>query len=217
MALYARMSFNNNGWITPSGKDGKSPNAGNHEHDYGFGFEEWFFNPRRFKSKNEGDKIHHYAYIEPLSDFDPLIQKEDDLVLYTIKWDGNVCSRYIVLRLKKDEWRFIEREEYLSLKEINNVSILEMRIELADTMPILCAGLVIKRFNQQKEGSDFSGNDSNEHRLWNIEILKKVEPLMEKVSQDTPCPDWHINTFRMFRLYDSERGKFNHENCGSNF
>ncbi|MCX6210046.1 MAG: hypothetical protein NTZ59_11280 [Bacteroidetes bacterium] len=211
MAYYARMSYNSNGWQTPSGAQGKSPNAGNHEYDYGFGFEEWLFNKRRYKNK-EGKNC-HFAYLEPLSEFDPLYQKNDDLILYTLQWEGNVCTRHIVLRLSKDDWRFIDREEYLELKEINNASILEMRRELAATMPVLSAGLVLNRFNQQKEGNNYNGNPTTENRLWNIEILKEVQPFMELVTEELPCPDWHISTFKMFRLYDSERGNFNHNNC----
>ena len=83
MALYARMSFNNNGWLTPSGSAGKSPNAGNHEYDYGFGFEEWFFNPRRFK--DEHGKDCHFAYLDPLRRRQRPNEK-NDLILYTLEY-----------------------------------------------------------------------------------------------------------------------------------
>lgn len=206
MALYARMSFNNNGWNTPSGKEGKSPNSGNHEHDFGFGFEEWFFNKRRFKSKNGGKVKHHFAYLEPLSEFDPLFQNEEDLVLYTLKWDEDRSrtNRYIVLRLKKEDWRFIGSEEYLELKKNNNASILAMRRELAATMPVLSAGLVINRFNQQKEGNDYNGNSSEQHRLWNIEILKeiKVAPDLQEITKKSSLPDRNILKRNYFKLYE---------------
>lgn len=213
MSFYLRLSYNSNNWTKPSGFEGKSVNPGNHENLYGFGFEEWFFNPRRFKSMIGGKKEHHFAYLEPLSEFDPSLQVQEDMVLYTLKWEGKTCTRYIVSRIKKDEWRFIDREEYLELKQINSNEVLEIRKELSSTMPFLKAGLVINRFNQQSEGNDYFGNSSNEHRLWNIEILKELKILMEPVTDELLCPDWHINTFKMFKLYYSKSEGWNHENC----
>ncbi len=39
----ARVAFNTNGWIMPSGSYGKSKDSGTHEGDYGYGHEEWLF------------------------------------------------------------------------------------------------------------------------------------------------------------------------------
>jgi hypothetical protein len=44
MPVLARIINNKNQWKTPSGQQGKSKTRRTHEHDYGFGFDEWFLN-----------------------------------------------------------------------------------------------------------------------------------------------------------------------------
>ena len=53
-----RLTFNNIGWVTPSGTERKSKVHGLHEADYGFGHEEWLFD---FSRKIRGYK---YGFIE---------------------------------------------------------------------------------------------------------------------------------------------------------
>lgn len=53
-----RLTFNSNGWVSPSGKERKSNVSGLHEADYGFGHEEWLFD---FSKKIKGFK---YGFIE---------------------------------------------------------------------------------------------------------------------------------------------------------
>ena len=222
MALYTRMSYNNNGWVTPSGAAGKSPNAGNHEYDYGFGFEEWFFNVRRFKDEHGNDC--HFAYLDPLRDFNPLIHNDgEELVLYTLQKMPNApTQRFIVARIPKGHWRFITHERYQVLCGLNVAGINAMRDELlqAYNQPTYRQGLqwvtVEDRFIQQRNCQNEAGILTNTSRLWNLELLQPIKILMQPVTRTLPCPDWHINTFMMFQLYDSVNGDFNHENCGRN-
>jgi len=222
MALYARMSFNNNGWITPSGSAGKSPNAGNHEYDYGFGFEEWFFNERRFRDEKGNDC--HFAYLDPLRDFSPLIHnEEEELVLYTLQRIPNVpTQRFIIARLPKGHWRFITHERYIPLRDINAAGINSMRDELSQAynQPTYRQGLqwdtVEDRFENQRDCRNEEGLPTNTSRLWNIELLQPIEQIKQLVTNELECPDWHINTFMMFQLYDSESPNWNHEKCGRN-
>lgn len=207
MPLYLRLSYNSNNWTRPSGFEGKSINPGNHENLYGFGFEEWFFSKNRFLNKQ--GEFCHFAYLDPLRDFDSVNDTKQDLVLYTIQHTSNGSNRYIVLKLKKDEWRFIDHEEYLSLKDLNIQSIKAFKNDLIEIMPVLRSSVILNRFDQQQNCLDWNGNNSEEHRLWNIQILKNdIEPMMQLIKESTDFPDKHIQKLQMFKLYDSNN--FNH-------
>jgi len=210
MSFYLRLSYNSNGWQKPSGFEGKSINLGNHENHYGFGFEEWFFSKKRFL--NAEGELCHFAYLDPLRDFDPVNNTKQDLVLYTIQHTNNGSDRYIVFKLKKDDWKFIDHVEYLNLKDINAQAIKDFKNDLSELMPLLRPNVILNRFEQQQNCLDWNGNHSEEHRLWNIQILKNdIEPIMELIDESTECPDRHIQNLQMFRLYDSNN--FNHQNC----
>lgn len=210
MAFYCRLSYNSNGWQIPSGHKGKSTNSNNHEFDYGFGFEEWLFNERRFNDGN--GNTWHIGYVDPLRDFDPENQEKQDLVLYTLFNNGNGTNRFIVGKLSKEDWEFIDVNEYKLFVQNNPNHINLMREELREIMPNLRPNLVIHRFNQQLNMLDYQGNNNDEFRLFNIKILKNnLKPELIEVNDQTPCPDWHINQLQMFRLYNSQN--FNHQKC----
>jgi hypothetical protein len=210
MSYFLRLSFNINNWEIPSGHFFKSNHEGSHEFEFGFGFEEWFFNKRRFKDKNK-DSI-HLGYLDPLRHFDPENMEKKDLVLYTLKKNQENTKRYIVSKIAKSDWEYISSEDYTLLRLINGSSIQEMRNELLEAMPVLRSNIIMKRFNQQVDGQDCAGLENQEHRLWNISIKENaLKLIMEEVDSDTLCPDWHINNLQMFRLYNSEN--FNHEKC----
>lgn len=56
----ARICFNTEGWVKPSGKVGKSKNSETHEANHGFGHEEWLFD---FSKLIDG---YHYGFLEPI-------------------------------------------------------------------------------------------------------------------------------------------------------
>ena len=87
-----------------------------------------------------------------------------------------------------------------------------MKNEFLESMPVLRSNIVIKRFDQQVECQNYSGQPSAEHRLWNISVNDAAINLInEEVNSNTPCPDWHVNILQMFNLYNSEN--FNHVKC----
>jgi hypothetical protein len=213
MSYYLRLSYNSNSWQIPSGHEYKSQNSGAHEFEYGFGFEEWFFNTRRFKGKN-GESL-HLGYLDPLRHFDADNMEKKDLVLYTLQRVPSGTRRFIISRIVKDQWNYISSEEYQVLKENNSALIQDMKNELLESTPVLRSDIVIKRFDQQVECQNYISQPSAEHRLWNISINDAAINLInEEVNSNSPCPDWHINTLQMFKLYDSER--FDHKNCSLN-
>ena len=210
MAFYCRLSYNSNGWQTPSGFNGKSTNPNNHEFDYGFGFEEWLFNGRRFKDDN--GKNWHIGYVDPLRDFDHQNQVKQDLVLYTLLNNGNGTNRYVVCKISKDEWDYIDVNEYNTFVVNNPQHIQIMRQELINTMTILRPNIITNRFNQQLNMQSPLGVGNSEFRLFNIKFLNEdLKPNLVEINNLTPCPDWHINQLQMFRLYNSQN--FNHNNC----
>ncbi|MGV3632254.1 MAG: hypothetical protein ACO1O6_13680 [Bacteroidota bacterium] len=78
-----RVAWNSNGWVKPSGRNGKSTNP-SFEKENGFGHEEWLF---------DGDKLigeYKYGFLEPIhKHFSTYAGKTFDLVLYTRNADTN--------------------------------------------------------------------------------------------------------------------------------
>lgn len=84
----ARICWNTNGWIRPSGRMGKSE-AASHEQKYGFGHEEWLFDIE----KTMGD--YHYGFLEPVRKFQSkYIGQRFNFLLYTI--DSKTNEKYWV-------------------------------------------------------------------------------------------------------------------------
>lgn len=110
----ARITWNTNGWIKPSGKTGKSTNP-SFENENGFGHEEWLF---------DGDKVidgYKYGFLEPINKYRSKYEGQVfDLILYTresesqkIFWVANLKdvevlqpeeSEKILAHYKKEGW-----------------------------------------------------------------------------------------------------------------
>jgi hypothetical protein len=94
----ARITWNKNGWILPSGRDGKSKNPATHEGKYGYGHEEWLFDT----SKIIGG--YHYGFLEPIHKQDQAYEKKQfDIGLYSIcetdggrYWIGRINNVYVL-------------------------------------------------------------------------------------------------------------------------
>lgn len=85
----ARLTFNTNGWIMPSGPYGKSRNADSHESRHGYGHEEWLFDTSKIV---EG---YHYGFLEPVRKQQQAYEgSKYDVWLYTI--DSESKKRYYV-------------------------------------------------------------------------------------------------------------------------
>ncbi|MBK9330092.1 MAG: hypothetical protein IPM95_12500 [Sphingobacteriales bacterium] len=221
MAYYIRLSYDHKHlWQLPSGAQGKSTNNTTHEHRYGFGFEEWFFNSRRYKDET-GKAQAHFAYLQAFNRAAPPDESKD-LVLYTLASNSpQPTNRYIVARIKTGNWRFIDHKRYLKLKNCNAQGIRDMQAELQREFQrgSFREGLVwndvLTRFKQQLNCQDWYGQASDTYRLWNIEFLKTVKVLMQRVNENTPCLDWHVNNLNRFKLNNSEN--FDHNNCKIDF
>lgn len=85
----ARIAYNTEGWIEPSGKYGKSKSKNSHEFNYGYGHEEWLFDLAKTY------KGYHYAFLEPVRKQHQAYEGNIfDVVLYTI--NGDTKQRYFV-------------------------------------------------------------------------------------------------------------------------
>ena len=101
----ARICWNTNGWVKPSGRLGKSKSK-SHEKKYGFGHEEWLFD----MDKVLGD--YHYGFLEPVLKFqDKYCGEEFEVLLYTI--DGLTHQKYWVGTL--DSVKVIDQDEAKSV------------------------------------------------------------------------------------------------------
>jgi len=92
----ARLCWNTNGWIVPSGIQGKSKNKDTHESKFGYGHEEWLFD---FGKLING---YHYGFLEPIrKQQDSFAGTTYDIWLYTL--DGKSKIRYWVGEIKNVE------------------------------------------------------------------------------------------------------------------
>jgi len=101
----ARLTWNDNGWIMPSGPSGKSDDPKSHEGQYGYGHEEWLL--------DTGKQIdgYHYAFLEPVRKHqNAYIGKKYDMWLYSINsttklryWIGEIKQVEVIDTAKADE------------------------------------------------------------------------------------------------------------------
>ncbi len=85
----ARITWNKNGWIMPSGRSGKSDHLESHEGKYGYGHEEWLFDLSKIIDG------YHYGFLEPIrKQQKAYLNKFYTVWLYTI--DGETKKRFHV-------------------------------------------------------------------------------------------------------------------------
>jgi hypothetical protein len=108
----ARLCWNDNGWIMPSGSFGKSINKDTHEAKFGYGHEEWLFDISKLIDG------YHYGFLEPIrKQQDAYENKVFDAWLYSI--DGATKKRYWIGEIKnlevlnKDDAEKV-KEEYIN-------------------------------------------------------------------------------------------------------
>lgn len=103
----ARICWNDNGWIRPSGKNGKSKKGKSHEAKYGYGHEEWLFN---FDKLIDG---YHYGFLEPIYKYqDTYAGKKFNILLYSVNCDTK--EEKIAGRIREVE--ALSREEAEKIK-----------------------------------------------------------------------------------------------------
>lgn len=92
----SRLCWNNNGWIKPSGLEGKSKDKNSYEYKIGFGHEEWLFDFDKLI------KCYHYAFLEPIHrNRKTYVGQKFNISLYSI--NGINKKRYWIGRLKNVE------------------------------------------------------------------------------------------------------------------
>jgi hypothetical protein len=200
------MSYDHlNQWIVPSGWIGKSTNPATHECRYGFGFEEWFFNQRRFADEH-GRLNCHFVYLEPFNRKTPP-NHNNDLHLYTLQNNHpQRTNRFIVARINAGHWRFIDHHRYLKLRDLNLASIAEMKNEVNNAFErgLMRDGLSLteslNRFENQLYCKDFFGNNSIHYRLWNIELLTDIKICNERITNQSSTNDQRILNYNRFGL-----------------
>jgi len=119
----ARLCWNYNGWVFPSGKLGKSKNSSIHEAKFGYGHEEWLFDTSK--------TIDHYQYgfLEPVrKHHSSYLNNSYDVYLYTL--DGISKKRYLVGTIS--DLIVITKEEAEYIKELyhNNGWLKEMKSQI---------------------------------------------------------------------------------------
>ncbi len=105
----ARLSFNTNGWIMPSGPYGKSSHSDSHEANYGYGHEEWLFDTSKLIDG------FHYGFLEPIrKQQDAYSGNTYNVWLYTI--DGDSKKRFWVGEINNLE--VLNRDQANNIKSI---------------------------------------------------------------------------------------------------
>lgn len=101
----ARLCWNDNGWVMPSGHHGKSKHVGSHEAVYGYGHEEWLFDTSKLING------YHYGFLEPIRKQHAAFEGNTyDVWLYAIngetkerKWVGEIRNIEVLSKEKAEE------------------------------------------------------------------------------------------------------------------
>ncbi|WP_439879703.1 hypothetical protein ACSX1A_10990 [Pontibacter sp. MBLB2868] len=121
----ARVAWNSNGWIAPSGPKGKSKEKSSHEYKQGFGHEEWLFDTSKLVDG------YHYAFLEPVRRQHAAFEgNKYDVMLYSL--DGDSKKRYWIGEVKQVE--VISPAEAERIQAIYSTKgwLLEMKKQIAD-------------------------------------------------------------------------------------
>ncbi|MEX2411735.1 MAG: hypothetical protein WD607_10285 [Candidatus Paceibacterota bacterium] len=115
----ARLCWNDNGWVMPSGNYSKSIHEGSHEAKYGYGHEEWLFDISKLIDS------YHYGFLEPVrKQHNAFANNTYDVWLYTI--DGETKKRYWIGEIENievidKETADVVKEEYVKRKWLNEM------------------------------------------------------------------------------------------------
>lgn len=172
-----RVVWNSKGWQLPSGPDGKSSNAGNHEHDYGYGYEEWILDT------NEQIDGFHYGFLQPFNQYFDLYTGNNfsDIYLYTIHFPSK--KRYWVAHLRN--------VEVLSQAECNLTTAKYTQLGWLEEMQ--------QQMEAVTSNKKFSGH--HDGRLLNIRYKVADQQLYSKPIPINP--DHRIYKLHRFKLYDA--------------
>lgn len=159
----ARICWNSDGWIKPSGENGKSKLLGTHEKENGFGHEEWLFDTSKLIDG------YHYSFLEPIYKHQETFEgKNFHIGLYTINYET-----------KKRYW----------LGFINNVEVVRTQDAEKIKAKYELDGWYKEMINQLKEvnAKAESINSWNDGQLFNI----RYRPENLKIVNYEPIPEDH--------------------------
>lgn len=185
MKKIARICWNRNGWIAPSGRLGKSNNKESYEYKNGYGHEEWLLDTTKLING------YHYGYIQAIGKYrDTYLNQIFDVSLYSINsktkqrwWVGEIKNLEVVPAkesekiykiYKKNGWY---KEMVSQLKEVD-ANIKEFKDFVT---PDIFSVVRYKPENLKllEQPLEFSANDlavtSNYYNLKN----KKLNPILE--------------------------------------
>jgi len=127
-ALFTRLTFNENNWITPSGHPWKKRYQGNkgvpYENQYGFGHEEWLFNTRYLIND------YQYGYSRGLGRFHCENNIVDIVHFYTVKKESGIRNVFYLGYIKNlellEDWSNIDSSVEVSINLCKDETINEV-------------------------------------------------------------------------------------------
>lgn len=182
--FYSRLSYNTNGWTSPSGPQGKSTYYKAHEFRYGFGFEEWLFN------ESFVEYGWHYGYIEGIhhGKNKNALQNNHLLRLFTIKNAGQPNSdRFLVAEIGAYDWEMIS--------PLDSTNFINNHVDLINQMRQDIINLnnpgAINKFNTHL-------NNQDEYQLFNVKYRNL------KLNFETNIRPDEIYRYNRFQLNEAD-------------
>lgn len=167
----ARLCWNDNGWVKPSGRDGKSRDKNSHEARFGYGHEEWLFDAGKLIDG------YRYGFLEPVrKQHQAFENKSYDVWLYTI--NGITKKRYWV-------------------GEITNVGVID-EIEARRIEQMYLQKGWIKEMEAQIKASDKNAKGFSNWKGLNL-INVRFKPVDAKLHEYIPLdPEHPIKNYRRY-------------------
>jgi hypothetical protein len=147
----ARLTYNQNRWVFPSGPEGKSRAKMSYETTYGYGHEEWLLDLSKLIDG------YHYGFLEPINKSRVKYQwKEFDIYLFTVNsttneklWVGKINNLEVIDEETSDRVKKIYERQGWYQEMKNDLKDLELDESRMDKWP------GIHLFNIRFEPADF--------------------------------------------------------------
>lgn len=184
----ARICWNDNDWKFPSGANGKSKTEGAYERDYGFGHEEWIFNPSRVIDG------YHYSYLQPISTENNIHEgRIYNIHLYAINPRNEKCyvgvikqAECITQGISSSIQSIYKSNGWLDemKKEVDNVDGEGNVIAKSDPARFFNVRFKLSNLDIKQEMPLISNNDANTRGLHYVLMDKKGDFAFEQEPED---------------------------------